>query len=215
MMYPDVVPGKMLRMGFTVTSECLQGGAWSNTKSLVEQVTRYDNYYWNRPDEKDMRCGCSTIGPVKYNPNNEEGAQFSCLDRDESYFNNPDWFVLTSSDQCQLFCNKGLYSSANNVARHKFHLLADKAASFICKDGKWTGEPERGFWCYQEPAVDEAEISVFWRVKRTSAHVCSKVLCDIFVSLFLLQIHNYMINTYNNGMLSKDFPNFDISCFRV
>ena len=64
-------------------------------------------YHWNRPDQADMRCGCPTIGPVKYDPNDETGAGFYCAGREASYFQNPAGFTLNSSDVCELYCFKG------------------------------------------------------------------------------------------------------------
>jgi len=115
-----------------VESECLLGGDWSTTKAITGQSVAYDNfYYWAKPNEEDMKCGCDTITVSDYDPNTEDGATFVCANSKDF---TKEW-TMTTADQCVLYCNQ------------------DLAASFVCADGGWTGEPERGFWCYSDPGV--------------------------------------------------------------
>ena len=65
-----------------VESECLLGGDWSTTKALTGATLGRDNYYyWAKPSEDDMKCGCDTVTVRgEYDPNTEDGAYFVCAD---------------------------------------------------------------------------------------------------------------------------------------
>ena len=82
-----------------------------------------------KPDDPDILCesGCLPLN-LTYNPNEELGAGFHCK--------TPlDWaslpVMVEPSNQCHLLCDKLL------------------VAVVSCKEGIWTGNPKKGFWCHQ------------------------------------------------------------------
>jgi len=91
-----------------------------------------------------LPCGCQPLevqwpydGPgvdpltqIWYDPNREEAAEFIC----ETTVNmdNLDYKIETTNT-CVLYCDDHYVATAT------------------CLDGEWTGNPEWGFWCYEEP----------------------------------------------------------------
>ena len=85
-----------------------------------------------KPDGPDMICqplaDCKPLN-LTYNPNTEVGGEFHCK--------TPlDWeslpVMVEPSNQCHLLCDKLLVAVVG------------------CKEGTWTGNPEKGFWCHHE-----------------------------------------------------------------
>jgi len=117
----------------TAKSTCQKDGTWSNPVAFPPGPLSYPAVL-NKPDGPDMKCGgCKPLN-LTYNPNEEKGTGFHC---------NPslDWASLPvkidETTQCDLLCDRML------------------VASVECKDGKWTGQPEVGFWCTkQKPPVN-------------------------------------------------------------
>jgi hypothetical protein len=93
---------------------------------------------------EDMPCNCQSLN-LTYNPNSEPGAQFFC---------SPllDWNSLpvriSATSQCSLLCDLML------------------VASIECKEGKWTGQPEAGWWCSEERGMVRG-----WREEEEVLHV--------------------------------------------
>jgi len=69
-----------------------------------------------------------------YDPNTEEAADFICKQDLETNPDAGDW-TIKGDNSCNLYCDQ--------------HYVATAA----CVDGEWTGNPEWGFWCYEEPTV--------------------------------------------------------------
>merc|ERR1719228_1400387 len=67
-----------------------------------------------------------------YNPNTEEAADFICESDLESAPDAGDW-TIKAPNSCTLYCDQHYVATAE------------------CVDGEWTGNPEWGFWCYDEP----------------------------------------------------------------
>merc|ERR1719431_338140 len=117
----------------TAKSTCQKDGMWSNPVAFPPGPLSYPAVL-NKPDGPDMKCGgCKPLN-LTYNPNEEKGTGFHC---------NPplDWDTLPvkidEMTQCDLLCDRML------------------VASVECKDGKWTGQPEVGFWCTKrKPSVN-------------------------------------------------------------
>jgi len=124
----------------TFQSVCMRGGSWTpstpsnNPVSLAYSSTTVVN----TPDQVDMVCGCKEVGPFKYDPNDEFGAEMVCRgsSRNKDFKAVGGW-SLSTTDHCDLWCS---------------HV---PVVSVYCEDSQWKGEPEKGFWCYQRP--DNAE----------------------------------------------------------
>merc|ERR1712168_1716600 len=133
-----------------LTSEC-QRGSWTTTTSNGDPELDFpafaagDTEYKTPEDDQTLVCGCRPL-EVKwpyedpdpaddsdqwwYDPNFELGTDFVC----EQTIDTADAeYIIENGNQCYLFCDD--------------HLVAD----VHCKDGEWTGQPELGFWCYNEP----------------------------------------------------------------
>ena len=77
---------------------------------------------------KDMPCFCQSLN-LTYNPNTERGATFFC-DPTIDWKNLP--AKILASSQCSLLCDLML------------------VATIECREGRWTGQPEAGWWCSEE-----------------------------------------------------------------
>jgi len=145
-----------------LVSKCEQNGTWSDTVAYDGQGTLLfpppgtpgsasdDNIYSKYPvpsdsKEKSLMCECEALqlkwptvkgvlnnpAGTDYNPNTEDVNDFLCdyvVDVTNSW-------TVASNNSCAWFCDS--YLSA--VVR--------------CWDGKWTGQPELGFWCQNKPGV--------------------------------------------------------------
>ena len=89
----------------------------------------------NKPDGPDMHCDSCKPLNITYNPNEEDGAEFHC-DPPIDLNNLP--ARIDPLAKCDLICDQMLQ------------------AEIECKtDAKWTGHPNRGFWCTKkQPSVE-------------------------------------------------------------
>eukprot|EP00090_Calanus_glacialis_P033160 TRINITY_DN54_c0_g1_i4.p1 TRINITY_DN54_c0_g1~~TRINITY_DN54_c0_g1_i4.p1 ORF type:complete len:329 (+),score=56.96 TRINITY_DN54_c0_g1_i4:25-987(+) len=136
-----------------LVSTC-EGGVWTPTKSSDPNDADGALFYPEYPDGSTyptpnaaaattLPCGCQPLnvqwpyGPVAdpatqvwYDPNREEAAEFIC----ETTVNmaNKDYMIVTTNT-CVLYCDDHYVATAT------------------CLDGQWSGNPEWGFWCYEEP----------------------------------------------------------------
>ena len=136
-----------------LVSTC-EGGVWTPTKSSNPNDADGALFYPEYPDGSTyptpnaaaattLPCGCQPLnvqwpyGPVDdgttqvwYDPNREEAAEFIC----ETTVNmaNKDYMIVTTNT-CVLYCDDHYVATAT------------------CLDGEWSGNPEWGFWCYEEP----------------------------------------------------------------
>jgi len=102
------------------------------------------------PDAADgdaLPCGCQPLDikwdptddgndadSFYYDPNLEEAAEFICTtDVDMSTGD----YILASDNTCVLYCDEHYVATAK------------------CVDGEWTGNPDWGFWCYNEPQIED------------------------------------------------------------
>jgi len=126
-----------------VESKCESNGAWSPPGNIDQSTVTYPPEL-KKPDETPLDCGCESLeirwkypDGDPYDPNGEDGADFICVDTLE-----PDadgLFSIDPKNYCKLFCD-GHY-----------------VATVQCVDGEWTGNPEWGFWCYEEPPTSAPE----------------------------------------------------------
>ena len=96
----------------TLQSTCLQNGIWSQTNPPAGRALGYAAYY-PTPDQPDMECGCPPVGPFTYDPNTEEGAEFSCLGWGDDQYKKDGGWTIKNSDRCELFCNNGKFILSN------------------------------------------------------------------------------------------------------
>ena len=129
-------------------SECQENGTWSTTRSFNGQSElSYPDGPYPSPDVGSnktitvgqMTCDCPPLPMVwppgselsnnTYDPNDEEEASdFLC----DTPLNNS---LILSGNECRLFCDSYLFVTVK------------------CFAGGWTGQPEKGFWCYKKPNV--------------------------------------------------------------
>merc|ERR1719233_2462350 len=121
-------------------STCLKNGKWSPTVSPARRSLTYLAPY-PTPDQPDMVCGCEEVGPFKYNPNDEEGAEFVCQGWEPQRYDKEDGWTIKNSDHCELFCSNE----------------PQPIATVACQGNTWEGQPEIGFWCYQKPENAEPQ----------------------------------------------------------
>merc|ERR1712013_77314 len=114
-------------------STWVKNGKWSATTSPVRSLTYLAPY--PTPDQPDMVCGCQDVGPFKYDPNDEEGAEFVCQGWEADRYKKEEGWTIKNSDHCELFCS----NEPQPIAR------------VTCQGDIWEGQPEIGFWCYQKP----------------------------------------------------------------
>lgn len=139
-----------------LVSECIESsttageGEWSETQNVDGQELIFPLYpadlvtYYPKPDEANnavaLDCGCQPL-EVKwpyndpsgtwYNPNKEEAAVFICDETVDTVGDTE--FTIGRTNTCVLYCDDHFVATAT------------------CIDGEWTGNPEWGFWCYDEP----------------------------------------------------------------
>merc|ERR1719318_846289 len=142
-----------------LVSECIESlttpgeGEWSETQNVDNQEMTWPKYpggltYYPKPDEIDdtvaLPCGCKPLevqwpydGPlvdestqVWYDPNTEDAAVFIC-DQEVVIVNGE--YIIDPTNTCVLYCDDHFVATAR------------------CLEGEWTGQPEWGFWCYDEP----------------------------------------------------------------
>jgi len=90
-----------------------------------------------------LKCACSPLHIIwhpeameseenyhYYDPNDEEGTEFACKIPPTK---NNNTYVVEQDNDCIMYCDSHLTTSVK------------------CSNGVWTGEPELGFWCYNEP----------------------------------------------------------------
>merc|ERR1712098_510477 len=104
------------------------------------------------PDETSLidplKCACSPLHVIwrpdamesdnnyyYYDPTDEEGTEFVCK-IPATRINNT--YVVQEDNDCIMYCDTHLTTSVK------------------CNGGVWTGEPELGFWCYNEPSESSA-----------------------------------------------------------
>jgi len=127
--------------GIYLSSTCLPSGQWSKSVSNKARslTLSYSAPFPTPVDQPVFQCGCPDLGPFIYNPNTEPGTKFTCDDWPESKYSKPGGWILTHQDRCSLYCSDERKA----------------VTSVYCKAGKWKGEPERGFWCYNRPEAPE------------------------------------------------------------
>merc|ERR1711962_31317 len=148
----------------TFQSKCMRGGTWTpstpstHTVSLGYSTTTVVN----SPDQEDMECGCVEVGPFKYDPNDEIGAEMVCRGgtRNKDFKAAGGW-SLTTSDHCDLWCS---------------HVLV---VSVFCEDSQWVGKPEKGFWCYQRPEKAEPGCSIERGVEYDEDNIAGKTKISV------------------------------------
>jgi len=120
-------------------TECLTGGVWAPVTSTEEGVPAFPDggTEFPAPDVDSMTCGCIDLelmfNGAPYNPNEEEAAEFICTDPLNDG-NGDGSLEIVDGNTCNLYCD-GFY-----------------VTTATCDDrGEWTGEPNWGFWCYDEP----------------------------------------------------------------
>merc|ERR1711970_1130533 len=143
-----------------LVSKCEQNGTWSNTVAYdgrgtlmfpppgnagsASDVSPYSLYpVPSDTKEKSLMCECEGLqlkwpqekgrlnpaGGATYNPNTENVNDFLCdyvVDASNSW-------TVASNNSCAFFCDSYL------------------TAVVRCWDGKWTGQPDLGFWCQNKP----------------------------------------------------------------
>ena len=97
-----------------------------------------------KPDAKEataLQCDCQALqvkwgGPSNeeffYDPNAEDAAEFICT---EDVPTDAGEYIIQTDNLCVLYCDRQYVTTAT------------------CVSGKWTGQPEWGFWCYAEPTA--------------------------------------------------------------
>merc|ERR1711915_415344 len=82
-----------------------------------------------------MGCSCPDLGPFTYDPNTEPHTKFECDNWAESEYSKPGGWSISHHDRCKLYCSDE----------------TKPVTTVYCEAGKWKGEPDRGFWCYNRP----------------------------------------------------------------
>jgi len=148
----DGPPGQLI-------SVCQTDGTWSPTISSDPSATDGALFYppfpvgettYPTPDAlaaEALPCGCQPLevkwlyGPgvdpstqFYYDPNREEAAEFICETPIDMSSNE---YKIETTNTCVLYCDDHYVATAK------------------CLDGEWSGNPEWGFWCYEEPVALE------------------------------------------------------------
>ena len=110
-------------------SSCLTNGTWTTTKPKRGVTVSFPSAPYPKPDDVPMACVCRDL-VLNYDPNEERAANFICNEPVEMVEGE---YTITTTNVCTLYCD-GLY-----------------VATASCRNGKWTGHHEYGFWCYQDP----------------------------------------------------------------
>jgi len=126
----------------TLQSTCLKNGKWSATEPLVgpPRALQYTASY-PTPDQPDMECGCQDMGRYHYDPNDEDGAEFTCRGWESAQYKKPGGWSIKHGDRCDLYCSNE----------------PEPVVSVYCEAARWRGEPGRGFWCYTQPGTPEPD----------------------------------------------------------
>jgi len=130
-------------------STCSDDGEWSITMANDGNVALDfppfpDESKYPQPDDEiqNLQCECRSLEvkwPLNaaegvdtwwYDPNFEAGTVLVC---DDPISIDGGEYTIKTGNACILFCDS--------------HLVA----TVKCLNGEWTGNPERGFWCYKEP----------------------------------------------------------------
>lgn len=115
---------------------CENSGNWSVTLPFGDTALEYPLGPYPTPDAAPadqvgpLSCTCQPI-ILDTNPNLEEGADFTC--KQEVDWTQEEYIV--DKNECHLFCDGIL------------------AVTLKCLEDGWTGQPEEGFWCFQEPGI--------------------------------------------------------------
>jgi len=121
-------------------STCQIDGTWSpTTGGVVSKASPYSSSF-PTPDQPDLECGCPAI-TFKYDPNDEEGADFSCQGWEKEKYKQEDGWTIEHTDKCSLYCSNE----------------PQPVVTVYCEALQWIGEPEKGFWCYKKPEAPEPE----------------------------------------------------------
>jgi len=134
-----------------LVSECGVDGAWSEAQNFDGQLA-YPSYpdgasSYPTPDAMEadaLPCGCPPL-EVKwqyedpagfyYDPNTEPAADFICDTPVDT--EGLTTYKIETTNTCVLYCDDHYVATAK------------------CQNGEWLGNPEWGFWCYEEPtAID-------------------------------------------------------------
>merc|ERR1712215_431876 len=128
---------------FESTCELVAGVAgWSTTTTHDGKLINHFDATFPQPDADEnsaWQCNCVPLelkwpyDPTGltgnfYDPNDEEAADFIC----NQSLGDAAW-TIDGSNSCSLYCDQHYVATAE------------------CVDGEWTGNPEWGFWCYDEP----------------------------------------------------------------
>ena len=128
-----------------------------------------------KPTKDIPQCSCSAL-KLPYNPNTELGgkvAMFYCftLNNGVETPKNIDWTQLPATaveidttDRCHLFCDKVnkyylffIHTSSFFQTNSLIFIMLQMLISITeCKEGVWTGRPDKGFWCTEDPAINDA-----------------------------------------------------------
>jgi len=134
-----------------LVSTC-EGGVWSPALSTDPTATEGALSYPSLPESgaypkpdaivgAALPCGCQPLhvqwlfgaeDGFYYDPNTEEAAEFIC---ETPVISDPllKDYIIQTDNTCVLYCDDHYVATAK------------------CLDGEWTGKPEWGFWCYEEP----------------------------------------------------------------
>jgi len=136
-----------------LVSVCEEGasvGAWSEALNVDGQELAYPKYpmdgtfdtSYPTPDmdqDSAMACGCEPLevrwpyeGGDYYDPNAEPAADFICNTEVDISTNE---YKIDTTNVCVLYCDDHYVATAK------------------CQNGEWLGNPEWGFWCYEEPTA--------------------------------------------------------------
>ena len=136
---------------------CLPNGKWSTSELSSKASTKnyFQENFWPQPDQADLVCGCKDI-PVPYDPNAEEGAEFKCS-RNGNNIEIISGLTIKTGLECQLKCGGRI------------------TAVVSCKAGIWSGEPEKGFYCYQKPQILRAPPQMTKEISGSCVGRCGEV----------------------------------------
>merc|ERR1719206_926331 len=141
-----------------LVSVCEEGasvGAWSEAQNVDNNELAYPKYpmdgtfdtSYPTPDmdqDSALACGCEPLevrwpyedtgaGPGDYyDPNAEPAANFICNTEVDMSTNE---YKIDTTNICVLYCDDHYVATAK------------------CQNGEWPGNPEWGFWCYEEPSA--------------------------------------------------------------
>jgi hypothetical protein len=110
-------------------------GTWTTTKPKRGDTVSFPTAPYPKPDATidtdivPLACVCQDL-VLNYDPNEEAAANFIC---NEPVVMVDGEYTITTNNVCTLYCD-GLY-----------------VATASCRNEKWTGHHEYGFWCYQDP----------------------------------------------------------------